>query len=128
MTSDFSSGAKRGNEKRDTGNYDAFARLEQEMANMNDAIGGPSNQISDAVSDIGSAAQEQVKRGPQHPRANVGSMVNDASDRLGIVANRAQSQASTLGDSLEDAIQERPLATLALAVGLGFLAGLVWRR
>jgi ElaB/YqjD/DUF883 family membrane-anchored ribosome-binding protein len=128
MTPDFPSGAKRSNEKRDMGNDDAFARLEKEMANMRDAIGGLSDQISDAASDIGSVAQEQARRGLKHARANVGSMVNDASDRLGFVANRAQSQASTLGDSLEDAIQERPLATLALAIGLGFLAGVIWRR
>jgi ElaB/YqjD/DUF883 family membrane-anchored ribosome-binding protein len=128
MTSDFPSDAERSNETQDNGNENAFARLEKEMANMRDAIGGLSDQISDAASDIGSAAQEQARRGLKHARANMGSMVNDASDRLGVVANRAQSQASTLGDSLEDAVQERPLATLALALGLGFLAGVIWRR
>jgi ElaB/YqjD/DUF883 family membrane-anchored ribosome-binding protein len=128
MTSDFPSDAERNNETRDTGDDNAFARLEKEMANMRDAIGGLSDQISDAASDIGSVAQEQARRGLKHARANMGSMVNDASDRLGVVANRAQSQASSLGDSLEDAVQERPLATLALAIGLGFLAGVIWRR
>jgi ElaB/YqjD/DUF883 family membrane-anchored ribosome-binding protein len=127
MTSDFPSGAER-KETRDIGADDAFARLEKEMANMRDAIGGLSDQISDAASDIGAVAQEQARRGMKHARANMGSMVNDASDRLGVVANRAQSQASSLGDSLEDAVQERPLATLALALGLGFLAGVIWRR
>ena len=128
MTSDFPSDAERSNETRDAGDDNAFARLEKEMANMRDAIGGLSDQISDAASDIGAVAQEQARRGLRHARANVGSMVNDASDRLGVVANRAQSQASSLGNSLEDAIQERPLATVALALGLGFLAGVIWRR
>ena len=129
MTSDFPSGARRSNETRDTGDDDeAFARLEKEMASMRDAIGGLSDQISDAASDIGAVAKDQARRGMKHARANMGSMVNDASDRLGVVANRAQSQASSLGDSLEDAIQERPLSTLALALGLGFLAGVIWRR
>ncbi len=128
MTSDFPSDAERNKETRDTGNDNAFARLEKEMADMRDAIGGLSDQISDAASDIGSVAQEQARRGLKHARANMGSMVNDASDRLGVVANRAQSQASSLGDSLEDAVQERPLSTLALAIGLGFLAGVIWRR
>jgi ElaB/YqjD/DUF883 family membrane-anchored ribosome-binding protein len=127
MTSDFPSDAER-SETRDTGSDNAFARLEKEMANMRDAIGGLSDQISDAASDIGSVAQDQARRGYKNARANMGSMVNDASDRLGVVANRAQSQASSVGDSLEDAIQERPLATLALAIGLGFLAGVIWRR
>src|ERR1700722_11082889 len=125
MTSDFPSGAERSNETRDTGDDNAFARLEKEMANMRDAIGGLSDQISDAASDIGAVAQDQARRGMKHARANMGSMVNDASDRLGVVANRAQSQASSLGDSLEDAVQERPLSTLALALGLGCGAGVI---
>jgi ElaB/YqjD/DUF883 family membrane-anchored ribosome-binding protein len=128
MTSDFPSGAERSNETRDTGDDNAFARLEKEMANMRDTIGGHSDQISDAASDIGTAAQEQARREMNHARANMGSMVNDASDRLGVVTNRAQSQASSLGDSLEHALQERPLSMLALALGLGFLAGVIWRR
>ena len=85
-------------------------------------IGGLSDQISDAASDIGSVAQEQARRGSKNARANMGSMVSDASDRLGVVANRAQSQASSLA-TLEDAIQERPLATLALAIGLWLPGG-----
>ena len=125
MTSDFPFDAERSDEARDTGNEDAFARLEKEMANMRDAIGGLSDQISDAASDIGAVAQDQAGRGLSM-RANMGSMVNDASDRLGVVANRAQSQASPLGDSLEDAVRKRPLA--ALALGLGFLAGVISRR
>jgi ElaB/YqjD/DUF883 family membrane-anchored ribosome-binding protein len=123
MTSDFPSHPERSHETRDTGDS-AFARPEKEMANMRDAIGGLSDQISDA----GTVAQQQARRGLKHARANMGSMVSDASDRLGVVADTAQSQASSLGDSLEDAIQERPLAALALALGLGFLAGVIWRR
>lgn len=95
---------------------------------MKNATGGLSDQIADAASDIGTVAQEQAKQGLRHARANMGSMVSDASDRLGVVADQAQSQASSLGNTLEDAIQERPLSSVALALGLGFLAGVIWRR
>jgi ElaB/YqjD/DUF883 family membrane-anchored ribosome-binding protein len=128
MTSDFPSDAERGNGTQGAENDSAFARLEKEMANMKDAIGGLSDQISDAASDIGAVAQDQAKRGLKHARANMESMANDASDRLGVVADRAQSHAASVGDSLGDAIQERPLSTLALALGLGFLVGVVLRR
>ena len=128
MTSDFPSGAERSNGEQGADNDNAFARLEKEMANMRDAIGGLSDQISDAANDIGAVAQEQGKRGLKHARANLESIANDASDRLGVVADRAQSQAASLGDTLADAIQERPLSTVALALGLGFLLGVIWRR
>jgi ElaB/YqjD/DUF883 family membrane-anchored ribosome-binding protein len=95
---------------------------------MRNAIGGLSDQISDVASDLGTVTQEPAQRGTKHARTNMGSMVNDASGRLGVVANRGQSQGSSLADSLEGAVQERPLFTLALAVGLGFLAGVIWRR
>ena len=71
MTSDFPSDAERSNEAQGADNDNAFARLEKEMANMRDAIGGLSDQISDAASDIGAVAQEQGKRGLKHARANM---------------------------------------------------------
>jgi len=98
------------------------------MAAMKNAIGDLSDQITDAASDIGAAAQEQAKRGLKHARANVGAIASDASDRLGAVADTVQSQASSLGGSLEDVVRERPLSTVALALGLGFLFGVIWRR
>ena len=128
MTSDFPSDPERSNGPQGADNDNAFARLEKEMVNMRDAIGGLSDQISYAASDIGAVAQEQGKRGLKHARANLESVANDASDRLGVVADRAQSHAASLGDTLEDAIQERPLSALALALGLGFLVGVIWRR
>jgi ElaB/YqjD/DUF883 family membrane-anchored ribosome-binding protein len=112
----------------DAANDDAFTRLEKEMAAMKNAIGGLSNQIADAASDIGTVAQEQAKRGLKHARTNVDSMLAGTSNRVSAVANVAQSQAASIGETLEDVIRERPLSTVALAVGLGFFVGVTWRR
>ncbi len=109
-------------------NDDAFTRLEKEMAAMKNALGELSHQVADAASDIGAVAQEQAKRGLKHARANVDSMVADASDRVGAIASTAQLQASSIADTLDDVIRERPLSTVALALGLGFLIGVTWRR
>jgi ElaB/YqjD/DUF883 family membrane-anchored ribosome-binding protein len=127
MTAEFA-GAAPPDVAPDVANDDAFTRLEKEMAAMKDAIGGLSNQIAGAAGDIGAVAQEQAKRGLKHARANVDSMVADASNRMSAVANVAQSQAASIGETLEDVIRERPLSTLALAVGLGFFIGVTWRR
>ena len=128
MTADFPPDAERKAEARGAASDDAFARLEKEMAVMKNAIGGLSDQIADAASNIGTVAQEQTKRGLRHARANMGSIAADASDRLGVVAGAAQTQAYSLADTLEDAVRERPLSTVAFALGLGFLIGAVWRR
>lgn len=93
---------------------------------MKSATAGLSEQIADAASDIGSVAQEQAKRGLRHAQADMGSVAAD--DRLGVAAGAARLQASSLADTLEDMVRDRPLSAVVLALGLGFLIGAVWRR
>jgi ElaB/YqjD/DUF883 family membrane-anchored ribosome-binding protein len=113
---------------QDPANDDAFTRLEKEMKAMKNAIGSLTDQIADAASDVGAVAQDQAKRGLRHARANIDSVVGDASDRVGAVASAAQMHAASIGDTMEDVVRERPLSTVALALGLGFLVGAAWRR
>ena len=40
----------------------------------------------------------------------------------------AQEAASSIEESLEEVITQRPLATVGLALGIGFLIGVTWRR
>ena len=40
----------------------------------------------------------------------------------------AFAMADKIVDPVEDTLSERPIATIALGFGLGFLLGLVWRR
>jgi ElaB/YqjD/DUF883 family membrane-anchored ribosome-binding protein len=128
MAADFPSDAERNNEAQAPADDDAFTRLEKEMAAMKDAIGGLSDQIADAAGDLGAVAQDQAKRGLKYARANAGPMVEAASNQVGAAASAAQSQASSLADTLEDTVRERPLSTVAFALGLGFFLGAVWRR
>jgi ElaB/YqjD/DUF883 family membrane-anchored ribosome-binding protein len=128
MTPNFPSDAERSNGTRVAAGDDAFARLEKEMAAMKDAIGDLSNQIADAASDLGAAAQEQAKRGLQYAGASADSIAVGASSRVGAAASAAQTQASSLADTLEDTVREHPLAAVAFALGLGFLIGAIRRR
>ena len=95
---------------------------------MKNAIGELSHQVADAASETGATAQEQAKRGLKQARGHVDSLVADASNRAGAVANVAQSQAASLEETVEDVVRERPLSTVALALGVGFLVGVIWRR
>jgi ElaB/YqjD/DUF883 family membrane-anchored ribosome-binding protein len=36
--------------------------------------------------------------------------------------------ATTMGDALDESLERRPYATLAIAAGIGFLLGAVWAR
>jgi ElaB/YqjD/DUF883 family membrane-anchored ribosome-binding protein len=50
------------------------------------------------------------------------------SERGGAAMDAAQDAAYSFEESLEDVITQRPLATVGLALGLGFLIGAAWRR
>src|SRR6185312_9803564 len=89
----------------------AYARLEKDLTAVKNDIAHLSQQIPEAVNALGAVAQSQARRGLRSARANV-----------------AQDAASSVGDTLADVIHERPIATLALALGLGFLIGVTWRR
>ena len=106
----------------------AYARLEKDLTAVKNDIAHLSQQISEAVNALGAVAQGQARRGLRSARANVDSVMSDASDRASTVAAAAQDAASSVGDTLADAIQERPVATLAFALGIGFLIGVTWRR
>jgi ElaB/YqjD/DUF883 family membrane-anchored ribosome-binding protein len=106
---------------------DAFTRLEKEMIAVKGAIGALSEQ-GDAAADVGAVAQDEAKRGLKHVSSHVDSINADASGRAGAVAKTPQIEASSLGDTLEEIIRERPLPMAAIALGLGFLVGVTWRR
>jgi ElaB/YqjD/DUF883 family membrane-anchored ribosome-binding protein len=106
----------------------AHADLEKDMTAVKNDIAHLSQQIADAVNALGAAAQSQTRRGLRRARSNVDSVMSDASDKAGAVASAAQDAAASVGDTLAEVIQERPLATVAMALGIGFLIGVTWRR
>jgi ElaB/YqjD/DUF883 family membrane-anchored ribosome-binding protein len=106
----------------------AYAGLEKDVTAAKNEIAQLSQQIAEAVSALGAAAQNQTRQGLKSVRSKVDSVVSDASDRAGAIANAAEDAAPSAAETLADAIQERPIATVALALGLGFLIGVTWRR
>ena len=62
-----------------------YGRLEKDLAAIKNDITHLSQPISEAVSDFGAVAQSQARRGLRNARANVDSVMADASDRVGAV-------------------------------------------
>jgi ElaB/YqjD/DUF883 family membrane-anchored ribosome-binding protein len=103
-------------------------RLEKDVAAVKNDIAALTDQITDAINTFAGSAKKQARRGYKQARANVDDMVSDASDRGGAMMDAAQDAAYSIEESLEDVITQRPLATVGLAIGLGFLIGVTWRR
>jgi ElaB/YqjD/DUF883 family membrane-anchored ribosome-binding protein len=105
-----------------------YERLEKDVANVKNDISALADQITDALNTFAGTARKQAGRGYKNARANVDSVVDDLSERGGAMMGAAQDAAASMEETLENVITERPLATVGLALGLGFLIGVTWRR
>ena len=103
-------------------------RLEKDVAAVKNDISALAEQITDALNSFAGSAQKQARRGYKQARANVDSAVGDISERGSAVMGAAQNAATSIEETLEDVITQRPLATVGLALGLGLLIGMTWRR
>lgn len=103
-------------------------RLKKDIDAVKNDISALADQISDVIEAFKGDARKQAKRTYKQARSNVDSMMSDVSKHGSEALDAAQDYASTLEESLEDAITQRPLAAVGLAVGLGFLIGVTWRR
>ena len=105
-----------------------YERLEKDVAAVKNDISALTDQITEALNAFAGTAGKQARRGYKQARANVDSAVDDMSERSGAMMDAAHDAASSMEESLEEIITERPLATVGLALGLGFLIGAMWRR
>src|ERR1700738_607061 len=105
-----------------------YERLEKDVTAVKNDIAALTDQITDAINTFAGAASKQARRGYKQARANAEQTMDDMSERGGAMMGAAQDAAYSIEESLEDVITQRPLATVGLALGLGFLIGVTWRR
>ena len=105
-----------------------YERLEKDVTSVKNDISALADQITDALNTLAGTASKQARRGYKNARANVDSVVDDLSDRSSAMMGAAQDAAASVEETLENVIPERPLAIVGLALGLGFLIGVTWRR
>ena len=105
-----------------------YERLEKDVTAVKNDIAALTDQITDVLNSFAGTASKQARRGYQQVRANAEQAVDDMSERGGAMMDAAQDAASSIGETLEEVITQRPLATVGLMLGLGFLIGVTWRR
>jgi ElaB/YqjD/DUF883 family membrane-anchored ribosome-binding protein len=105
-----------------------YQRLEKDVSAVKSDVAALADQITEALNGFAGAASKRARRGVNEARANVDSTIDDISARGSAMLDAAQNAASSIEDTLEDVIVQRPLVTVGLALGLGFLIGATWRR
>jgi ElaB/YqjD/DUF883 family membrane-anchored ribosome-binding protein len=88
--------------------------LQEDLTAMRDDVGKLSQQVVDLLSAKGSAAYRSAKKSFDAKTGEAADAVRDVRD--------------TFADAIEESVQERPYATLAIALGIGFVIGATWRR
>ena len=105
-----------------------YERLEKEVTAVKNDIAALTEQITDALNSFAGTATKQAHRGYKQVRANAEQVADDMSERGSAMMDAAQDAASSIEETLEEVITQRPLATVGLALGIGFLLGVAWRR
>ena len=105
-----------------------YERLQKDVAAVKNDISTLTDQITDALNTFTGTARKQARQGYKQARANVDTAVDDMSERGSAMMDAAQDTAMSIEESLEDIITQRPLATVGIALGVGFLIGATWRR
>ena len=103
-------------------------RLEKDVLAVKNDISALAKQLTDALNTFVNSAGKQAQRNYKQARENVSSTIDDMSERSGAMMGAAQEAATSIEETLEDTIKQRPIGTVALALGVGFLVGLAWRR
>jgi len=107
---------------------EAYQRLEKDVSSVKNDIAALTDQITDVLNSFAGQAKKQARRGYKQARENVDTALDEASERGSAALDAAQDAAASIEETLEDVITQRPLATVGLALGLGFLIGVMWRR
>ncbi len=105
-----------------------YERLEKDVTAVKNDIAALTDQITDVLNSFAGNARKQARRGYDQARSNAETTFDDLSERSSAMYDAAQDAASSLEERLEDVIAQRPLATVGLALGIGFLIGAAWRR
>jgi len=113
---------------RDLTDKSNYERLQKDVNAVKNDIAALTDQITDALNAFAGQAGKQARRGYRQARENVDATMDDMSERGSAMMGAAQDAASSIEETLEDVIAHRPLATVGLALGLGFLIGAAWRR
>jgi len=113
---------------RDIADKANYERLQKDVHAVKNDIATLTEQITDALNAFAGQAGKQARSGYRQARENMDQTFDDMSERGGAMLGAAQDAANSLEERLEDVISHRPLATVGLALGLGFLIGVSWRR
>lgn len=99
----------------------ASGDMQKDMQNLRDDFARLAQQVADIVANRGGAAWQRAKTG-------MDDAVADAQDKSREAVDAMREVSDQFVEAIDESIKSRPYTTLAMALGLGFLFGAMWRR
>lgn len=99
----------------------ASGDIQADLQALRDDVTRLASQITDIFAAKGNAAWTRAK-------SNVEGVVSDVSAKGQEAVDAVREVGDNMADAIDESLKKRPYTTLALAVGIGFLFGAMWRR
>ena len=99
----------------------ASGDIQADLQALRDDVTRLATQIADIFAAKGNVAWGRAK-------ANVEGVVSDVGAKGQEAIDAAQEVRDKVVDAIDESLETRPYTTLAIALGIGFLLGAMWRR
>lgn len=99
----------------------ASGEMQKDLQALRDDFARLAQQVADIVADRGTTAWQRARSG-------VDDVFSDAQDKSREAVDAMREVSDKFVEAVDESIKNRPYATLATALGLGFLFGAMWWR
>jgi len=99
----------------------ASGDMQKDLQMLRDDFARLAQQVADIVTNSGTEAWQRAKSG-------VDDVMSDAQDKGRDAVDAMREVSDKFVEAVDESVKNRPYTTLAMALGLGFLFGAIWRR
>jgi ElaB/YqjD/DUF883 family membrane-anchored ribosome-binding protein len=104
---------------------DASGDIQADLGALRNDVAKLATQIADIFATKGN---EAWSRATSNIKSNVEGVMSDATAKGQEAVDAVREVGDNVMDAIDESLEKRPYTTLALAVGIGFLFGAIWRR
>jgi ElaB/YqjD/DUF883 family membrane-anchored ribosome-binding protein len=109
--------------QRTAGVADATQDVQHDLRALREDLSTLAQDVTNLMSSTGNQTLDDIKDRIRGIRSALDEVISEAG-----VRDTLRDVKDNLSSAVEDSIKERPLTTIAIALGLGFLIGATWRK
>lgn len=95
--------------------------IQADLASLRDDVARLTHQMADILAATGTASWQRAK-------SDLDDVISDAGEKGREAIGAVREVGDNVVDAVDKSLKQRPYTVLALALGLGFLFGVTWRR